>query len=51
MVGMLEILAMRDAAQSRQGKRFNLPDFHAAILRNGPLPMSVLAREVERSLD
>ncbi len=51
MVGMLEILAMRDAAQSRQGKRFNLPDFHAAILGNGPLPMSVLAREVERSLD
>jgi uncharacterized protein (DUF885 family) len=50
MVGMLEILAMREDAKARQGQRFTLPDFHYALLRNGPLPMSVLGREVERSL-
>jgi uncharacterized protein (DUF885 family) len=51
MVGMLEILQMREQARARQGERFNLPDFHQVILGNGALPLSVLRREAERQLN
>ena len=50
MVGMLEILALREEARERQGEAFNLPDFHAAVLGNGALPLAILRREVERAL-
>ncbi len=50
MIGMLEILALREEARQRQGAAFNLPDFHAAVLGNGALPLAILRREVERAL-
>lgn len=50
MVGALEIMALREEAQARQGERFNLPDFHQAILINGALPLAILRREVTASL-
>jgi uncharacterized protein (DUF885 family) len=50
MVGMLEILALREEARERQGEAFNLPDFHAAVLGSGSLPLAILRREVERAL-
>ena len=51
MVGMLEILAMREEAKRRMGERFVLADFHDIILGNGALPLSVLRREVEQQLN
>ena len=50
MIGMLEILALREEALARQGERFKLPEFHRAVLKNGPLPLAVLRREVRASL-
>ena len=50
MVGMLEIMAMREEARQRLGEGFDLRAFHKALLRNGPLPLSALRREVEREL-
>lgn len=50
LVGALEIMALREEAQARQGERFNLPDFHQAILENGALPLAILRREVTASL-
>jgi uncharacterized protein (DUF885 family) len=44
LVGKLEILAMREEARQRLGSRFNLYDFHAALLGRGTLPPA-LARE------
>lgn len=51
MVGMLEILDMREEARARQGGAFSLPAFHDVVLKNGALPLSVLRREVERQLN
>jgi uncharacterized protein (DUF885 family) len=51
MVGMLEILEMREQARLRQGERFSLPAFHDVVLKNGALPLSVLKSEVERQLN
>ena len=50
MVGMLEILSMREEARQRQQERFELPDFHKAVLENGALPMAVLRRQVSANL-
>lgn len=50
MIGMLEILALREEARERQGDAYNLPDFHSAVLDNGALPLAILRREVESAL-
>jgi len=44
--GMLKILDLRAQAESRLGARFDLKAFHEAILKNGPLPLDLLEREV-----
>ena len=50
MLGMQSILASREAARARMGDRFNLPDFHDAVLANGPLPIEALEHELENVL-
>lgn len=44
--GMLKILELRAKAETRLGARFDIKAFHEAILRNGPLPLDLLDREV-----
>ncbi len=51
MIGMLEIMDMREQAKARQGERFSLPAFHDVVLKNGALPLSLLRSEVERQLN
>ena len=50
MVGMLEILALREEARTRRGAAFDLAQFHHEVLGNGSLPLAVLRREVEHAL-
>jgi uncharacterized protein (DUF885 family) len=51
LTGKLEILRIRDEARQRLGPAFSLPEFHAAILDHGSLPMPVLARSIDGWLD
>ena len=44
--GMIKILELRKRAEERLGPRFDLKDFHEAILKNGALPLDLLDREV-----
>jgi uncharacterized protein (DUF885 family) len=46
LTGKLEILRIRDAARARLGEAFSLPEFHAAVLDHGSLPMPVLDRSI-----
>ena len=46
MVGRLEIQRLRRLAESELGDRFDIRDFHAAVLAEGPVPMSLLAELV-----
>jgi uncharacterized protein (DUF885 family) len=46
LVGMLEILKLRNEAKSRLGKRFDLYEFHAALLGVGALPPALVRREL-----
>ena len=50
MIGRLEMLRIRTAAEQRQGDRFDIKAFHDAVLESGALPLSVLAEHVERRL-
>jgi uncharacterized protein (DUF885 family) len=42
MVGRLEILRIRAAAEEKLGERFDIKAFHDIVLSGGPLPLSVL---------
>ncbi|MFI9387276.1 DUF885 domain-containing protein [Kutzneria sp. NPDC052558] len=43
MVGRLEFQRLRRLAESTLGDRFDIRDFHEAVLAEGPVPMSLLA--------
>ena len=51
LTGKLEIERLRDEARQRLGPAFSLPDFHAAVLDHGSLPMPTLARSIATWLD
>ncbi|NRD73181.1 DUF885 domain-containing protein [Shewanella sp. VB17] len=47
-VGMMKILSLRAKARLALGDKFNLKDFHDVMLKNGPVPLDILARLVDR---
>ncbi|MBW8182453.1 DUF885 domain-containing protein [Shewanella nanhaiensis] len=47
-VGMMKILALREKAKLALGERFNLKDFHDVVLKNGPVPLDILERLVDK---
>ncbi|MGH9291229.1 MAG: DUF885 domain-containing protein [Acidimicrobiales bacterium] len=51
LTGKLEILRLREEAEARLGDRFALPQFHAAVLDSGSLPMPVLGRNIGAWID
>lgn len=48
MVGMLKILSERQRAMDELGAQFDLKGFHRALLTNGPVPLTLLDRVVDR---
>jgi uncharacterized protein (DUF885 family) len=46
-IGMLKILDLRQRAQDKLGDQFDLREFHDVILRDGPLPLTLLEEQVE----
>lgn len=47
LIGMLEILRLRDEAQVALGDDFDLAGFHDAVLRHGSVPLAVLPQAVD----
>ena len=45
-IGMIKILELRGKAQKQLGDKFDLRQFHDVILKNGPVPLSVLEQQV-----
>ncbi len=41
-IGMLKILELREKAKTALGARFDIRDFHDAVLKNGAVPLPVL---------
>ncbi len=50
MVGMKEILELRNIARARLGVNFDLREFHEQVLNEGSLPLSLLSEKIERWL-
>ena len=48
MVGQLRIAGLRQRAQRELGDRFDIRDFHEAVLSQGALPLDVLDEQVTR---
>lgn len=46
-VGMLKILELRARSKAALGDKFDLRDFHDAVLGNGEMPLAVLERVVD----
>ncbi|MCP4421849.1 MAG: DUF885 domain-containing protein, partial [Chloroflexi bacterium] len=46
MVGMLEILDLRQKAMDALGEQFDLKEFHNVVLSNGSMPLEILERMV-----
>ena len=51
LIGMLEILRLRDEAQATLGDDFELAEFHDAVLRHGSVPLEVLPSAVAAYVD
>jgi uncharacterized protein (DUF885 family) len=46
LVGKLQILELRSEAQQKLGGRFQLHDFHAALLASGTIPPALVREEL-----
>ena len=50
-MGNLEITRLRAHAEQTLGPKFDLREFHDVVLRNGPLPLSILRTQIHDWLD
>jgi uncharacterized protein (DUF885 family) len=50
-IGQLKIREIRDNAESRLGGRFDVVAFHREILKDGPMPLSMLEAKLDRWVD
>jgi uncharacterized protein (DUF885 family) len=46
-IGQLRIVELRKRAQDALGAKFDIRDFHAAVLENGSLPLDILEQQVD----
>ena len=47
-VGQLKIRAIRDQAEERLGDKFDVTTFHTQVLKDGAMPLSMLAHRSRR---
>ena len=50
-IGAMRFQAMRERVAQKLGRRFDLRNFHDAMLRWGPLPLDILEAKVEDCLE
>ena len=47
MIGKIRILELREAARAELGEDFELSGFHDEVLKDGPVPLSILEEKIE----
>lgn len=48
MIGKLKIMELRETAKATLGDKFSYPEFHDVVLKDGPVPLSVLEEKVSQ---
>ena len=46
-IGMNKIVELRETAKTELGDKFDVREFHDAVLKDGPVPLAVLEESVE----
>lgn len=46
-IGMMKILELRERARAALGDAFDIRDFHDIVLRNGPVPLTILEELID----
>jgi uncharacterized protein (DUF885 family) len=47
-IGQLKIREIRDEAEARLGENFDVKAFHAEVLKDGAMPLSILEQKIDR---
>jgi uncharacterized protein (DUF885 family) len=50
-IGEQKILELRKFSQDKLGSKFNIPEFHNQVLKDGAMPLSVLEAKIRRWVD
>ncbi|MDF2674979.1 MAG: hypothetical protein K0R09_3247 [Clostridiales bacterium] len=50
-IGEMKIIELREKAKAELREKFNIKDFHNVILRNGPMPLEIMEKEVLKYID
>ena len=50
-VGMIKILELRERAKNEMGNKFNIKDFHSAVLDHGNPPLFIVEEMVEKMIE
>jgi uncharacterized protein (DUF885 family) len=50
-IGQLKIREIRNNAEARLGDQFDVKAFHTEVLKDGPMPLSMLEAKVNRWVD
>jgi uncharacterized protein (DUF885 family) len=50
-MGELKILELRERAERELGEKFDIRDFHDAILMTGGVPLDMLDAEIDRFIE
>ncbi|ARN72963.1 DUF885 domain-containing protein [Oceanicoccus sagamiensis] len=48
MIGKMKILALRETARQQLGEQFDIRDFHDQVLKDGPMPLTLLDAKIQR---
>jgi uncharacterized protein (DUF885 family) len=47
-IGQLKIREIRNKAEAALGDKFSVKDFHTEVLKDGPMPLSMLESKLDR---
>jgi len=51
LIGKLKIMEMREKARVALGENFDIRDFHDEVLKDGPVPLSILEKKIDAMIE
>jgi uncharacterized protein (DUF885 family) len=51
MIGKLKIMQLRDKAKAELGDKFDYRGFHDSILKDGPVPLTLLEENIKKWIE